>query len=89
MRRTVLLVSLLLVVVMCLLPPHTATRINPDAGVPEVTETEVSKYRFFTKKSTWETEEHRYDGSIDAMQLGIQLIVVLTLGADGYVVLDG
>ncbi len=88
MRQTILLVTLLLIVVMCLFPPFTATRVNPDAGVPEVTETEVTKYRFFTKKSTWETEEHRYDGSLDARRLGIQLIIVLALGAGAYVVLD-
>ena len=88
MRKAALLITLLLVVVMCLFPPYTATRINPDAGVPEMTETEVIKYRFFTKKDTWRTDEHRYNGSLDGKRLGIQLVIVLALGAGAYVVLD-
>jgi len=88
MRQTIQFSTMAVIVVMCIFPPYETTRTDLDAGPEDAKETQVTKYRYFAAEPRWDTQRYRYEGTLDADRLLVQIILVVALGTGAYVVAD-
>jgi hypothetical protein len=84
MRKAIIIGAAVLVIGMCLFPPHTVEARYPASGEAQ-TETQYAA----VWKGTQDQGQYRIveESSIDTARLGIQLIVVVACGVAGAVAL--